>query len=53
MVEFKNHKNMKNYRMPAIKVLVVATESVIAASADMTLDGRGVYDVYAPVTNFE
>lgn len=53
MVEFKNHKNMKNYRMPAIKVLAMATESVIAASGDMMLDERGVYDVYAPITNFE
>lgn len=39
--------------MPAIKVLAMAAESVIAASADMTLDERGVYDVYAPITNFE
>lgn len=39
--------------MPAIKVLAMAAESIIAASADMTLDERGVYDVYAPITNFE
>lgn len=39
--------------MPAIKVLAMAAESVIAASGDMMLDERGVYDVYAPVTNFE
>jgi hypothetical protein len=44
---------MKKYQMPAIKMMAIAAETVVAASADFELDERGVFDVYAPVANFE